>query len=337
MKPRKDKKIIEFGSKTVIAIILFIIFILILFLTLTHYKNQINKNVKEKHNEPEPDTTFELTYKRNEECLSYLDNLKDINHNTLNVSNYKDTILLYNTVYEDCTDGSCNDETKKETEKQYIVCLTDIKYSNEEEEYNLEEALEKKKITIEELENKLNKDGLSKIIIKEEVKYDTTAPVLDIGYVYIDEGQTYTVDRFIKSCKDDSGEKCILSFTKEEMSEYTKVGTYDVEISAKDSSGNEVKKTTRLIIRGKQVAQKPQAGTTNNDQTTTPTNPEPKPSDSNQTSGDGNSGKEEDKDKDKDKDNTTTDDKNTVAITPNNSDNVVAFIIDNKISNEEIT
>lgn len=334
MKPRKDKKIIEFGSKTVIAIILFIIFVLILFLTLTHYKNQINKNVKEKHNEPEPDTTFELTYKRNEECLTYLDNLKDINHNTLNVSNYKDTILLYNTVYEDCTDGSCNDETKKETEKQYIVCLTDIKYSNEEEEYNLEEALEKKKITTEELENKLSKDGLSKIIIKEEVKYDTTAPVLDVGWVYINEGQSYTADRFVKSCTDDSKEKCNISFTSEDMGKYTKADTYDVEISAKDSSGNEVKKTTRLIIRGKQVTPKPPTPT--DDTTTTPpTNPDTKPSDTNPDTGDGSSGTEEDKDKDKN--NTTTDDKNTVAITPNNSDNVVAFIIDNKISNEEIT
>lgn len=272
MKPRKDKKIIEFGSKTVLAIILFIIFVLILFLTLMHYKNQINKNVKDQNNETEPDTTFKLTYEKNEDCLSYLDNLKDINYNTLNVSNYKNTIFLYNTIYGDCTDEACTDETKKELEKQYIVCLTDIKYSNEEEEYNLEEALEKKKLTIEKLENELSKNELSKVIIKEEVKYDTTAPVLDIGYVYIDEGQTYTVDRFIKSCTDDSGEKCILSFTKDEMSKYEKAGTYDVEISAKDSSGNEVKKTTRLIIKGKSVSTTPPTGTTNNNQTTAPTN-----------------------------------------------------------------
>lgn len=287
MKANKKRSTIEFSSKSVIAIILLVVFALILFLTVSNYNKQISKSNKSKNKLQEDDTTFELTYNENKECLSYLDNLKDINYNTLNVSNYKDTIFLYNTIYEECSDGTCTDETKKEIERHYIVCLTDIKYLNDDEEYGIEEAIEKKKITIEELEKKLSDDRLSKVIIKEEVKYDTTAPVLDVGYVYIEEGQQYTVDRFIKSCTDDSGESCILSFTKDEMSKYEKAGTYDLEISAKDSSGNEVKKTTRLIIKGKQVTPKPPTTTPTTPATPT-TNPESKPTESDQQTGEPN-------------------------------------------------
>ena len=256
MKSNRKRNSIEFSSKTVVAIILLILFMLLLFFTVSHYKNQINKSTKNKSKE-EIDNSFELVYSEDKECLSYLDNLKEINYNAINVSNYKESIFLYNTVYEDCSDGTCDDETKKEIEKDYIVCLTDIKYSSDDEDYDIEEAIEQKKITIEELEKRLNDDGLSKVIIKEEIEYDTTAPTLDVGYVYIEEGQQYTVDRFVKSCVDDSGEKCILKFTDDEMGEYEKAGTYDVEISAKDSSGNEVKKTTKLVIKGKTVTQKP--------------------------------------------------------------------------------
>lgn len=287
MKANKKRSTIEFSSKSVIAIILLVVFALILFLTVSNYNKQISKSNKSKNKLQEDDTTFELKYNENKECLSYLDNLKDINYNTLNVSNYKDTIFLYNTIYEECSDGTCTDETKKEIERHYIVCLTDIKYLNDDEEYGIEEAIEKKKITIEELEKKLSDDRLSKVIIKEEVKYDTTAPVLDVGYVYIEEGQQYTVDRFIKSCTDDSGESCILSFTKDEMSKYEKAGTYDLEISAKDSSGNEVKKTTRLIIKGKQVTPKPPTTTPTTPATPT-TNPESKPTESDQQTGEPN-------------------------------------------------
>lgn len=286
MKPIERKSSIEFSSKSVMIIVLLLIFLLVLFFTVTHYKNQLNKNKKTTSNEEHVDTTFKLTYDENKECLSYLDNLKDINYNALNVSNYKDTIILYNTIYESCENGECSNE-KKEIERHYIACLSNIKYSNDEEEYEIKDALEKNKITIEKLEKELNSNGLSKVIIKEEIKYDTTAPILDIGYVYINEGQTYTANRFIKSCTDDSNEECIISFTNEDMGKYTKAGTYDVEISAKDSSGNEVKKTTRLIIRGKTVVQKPSTPT-NNTPTEPPKTPESQPSNPDQsTSGDG--------------------------------------------------
>lgn len=91
---------------------------------------------------------------------------------------------------------------------------------------------------------------------------DTENPVLVTKEVKIDESNTYKAEDFVKECKDNSKKDCIIEFYQEavdsngnklDYSSYTKSGTYEIEIIAKDESGNKTspQKATLTIGSGK--------------------------------------------------------------------------------------
>lgn len=106
-------------------------------------------------------------------------------------------------------------------------------------------------------DTKYNKIGSFKVVIKiNDKNYETTlnvvdklAPTLKLKELTITLGDKFEINSFVESCTDNSEEDCILSY--KENNKYTKVGTYDVTIIAKDKSDNVVEETTKLIIKNK--------------------------------------------------------------------------------------
>lgn len=104
-----------------------------------------------------------------------------------------------------------------------------------------------------------NKIGSFKVVIKINNKnYETTlnindtiAPTLKLKELTITLDDKFEVKDFVESCKDNSEEDCTLSY--KENKKYTKAGTYDVTIIAKDKSNNETEETTKLIIKNKKT------------------------------------------------------------------------------------
>lgn len=102
----------------------------------------------------------------------------------------------------------------------------------------------------------LDKIGVYKAIIKvdgEEYESlitveDKDAPTLEVKDVTIKTRDKYSVKDFVSSCNDNSGEECILEFATKEMEDYKESGTYEIDIIAKDISGNEAKAQAKLII-----------------------------------------------------------------------------------------
>ena len=107
---------------------------------------------------------------------------------------------------------------------------------------------------------KYDKVGTYKVVINiDDIKYDTTLNVVDttkpdlkLKSVTIVFGKKYEITDFVDNCTDNSGEECILSYKEDKI--YDKVGTYDIVIIAKDSSGNELEETTKLEILKKQTS-----------------------------------------------------------------------------------
>ena len=81
---------------------------------------------------------------------------------------------------------------------------------------------------------------------------DTTKPDLKLKSVSIVVGDKYEINDFVDSCTDNSGDECILSYKEDKV--YDKIGTYNIVIIAKDSSGNEVEEQTNLEIVNKKVS-----------------------------------------------------------------------------------
>lgn len=81
---------------------------------------------------------------------------------------------------------------------------------------------------------------------------DTTKPDLKLKSVSIVVGDKYEINDFVDSCTDNSGDECILSYKEDKV--YDKIGTYNIVIIAKDSSGNEIEEQTNLEIVNKKVS-----------------------------------------------------------------------------------
>jgi len=90
---------------------------------------------------------------------------------------------------------------------------------------------------------------------------DTTKPDLEVKELTIREDGSYNANDFIKNCIDNSNDKCNISFYEDgvdeegkpiDYSKYKNPGTYAIKISAKDSSGNQIVKETKLTIGNKQ-------------------------------------------------------------------------------------
>lgn len=93
---------------------------------------------------------------------------------------------------------------------------------------------------------------------------DTIMPELTLKEVSIKENESYNYNDFITSCSDNSKHDCVVSFYKEgtdqegkivNYANYKKAGTYSIKISAKDESGNETIKETKLIITTNKVTE----------------------------------------------------------------------------------
>lgn len=106
-------------------------------------------------------------------------------------------------------------------------------------------------------DTKYNKIGSFKVVMKiNDKNYETTinivdtlAPTLKLKELTITLGDKFEINSFVESCTDNSKEDCILSY--KENKKYTKAGTYDVTIIAKDKSDNVAEETTKLIIKNK--------------------------------------------------------------------------------------
>ena len=86
---------------------------------------------------------------------------------------------------------------------------------------------------------------------------DTEKPTLTLKNVTINENGNYSANDFVSKCTDNSGDKCIISFYEDAVDEngnkikftsYREKGTYNIKISAKDGSGNEIVKDATLSI-----------------------------------------------------------------------------------------
>lgn len=119
-------------------------------------------------------------------------------------------------------------------------------------------------------DTKYNKIGSFKVVIKiNDKNYETTlnvvdklAPTLKLKELTITLGDKFEINSFVESCTDNSEEDCILSY--KENKKYTKVGTYDVTIIAKDKSDNVVEETTKLIVKNKKNTNETQTNNNNN-------------------------------------------------------------------------
>lgn len=91
---------------------------------------------------------------------------------------------------------------------------------------------------------------------------DTESPIIVVKDVTIAKNNTYSAEDFIKECKDNSKQACIIEFYEDATSEsgekidyanYKNEGTYIVEIIAKDEYGNKTtpQKATLIIGSGK--------------------------------------------------------------------------------------
>ena len=119
-------------------------------------------------------------------------------------------------------------------------------------------------------DTKYNKIGSFKVVIKiNDKNYETTlnvvdklAPTLKLKELTITLGDKFEINSFVESCTDNSEEDCILSY--KENKKYTKVGTYDVTIIAKDKSDNVAEETTKLIVKNKKTTNETQTNNNNN-------------------------------------------------------------------------
>lgn len=133
---------------------------------------------------------------------------------------------------------SINDLFSKDIEVTY-----EIKYYLDNEEIN---PTSYDKIGVYEVKVLINDETYQTKITVE----DTIKPVLKLKEVSINEGESYKIDDFIDNCTDNSGETCLYEYKN--FATYSKEGTYDITIIAKDSSSNAVEETTKLNIKSKQ-------------------------------------------------------------------------------------
>ena len=133
---------------------------------------------------------------------------------------------------------SINDLFSKDIEVTY-----EIKYYLDNEEIN---PTSYDKIGVYEVKVLINDETYQTKITVE----DTIKPVLKLKEVSINEGEVYKIEDFIDSCTDNSGETCLFEYKN--PATYSKEGTYDITIIAKDSSSNAVEETTKLNIKSKQ-------------------------------------------------------------------------------------
>lgn len=86
---------------------------------------------------------------------------------------------------------------------------------------------------------------------------DTTAPNLTLKDVSISTGSTYSFSDFVASCDDNSKEECNISYYDSATDQdgnvinyanYTEKGSYEIQIMAKDSTGNQTISKAKLNI-----------------------------------------------------------------------------------------
>lgn len=83
---------------------------------------------------------------------------------------------------------------------------------------------------------------------------DKEAPTLKTRDVTIKLRNKYSINDFIESCTDNSLDNCKIDYAYSEMGDYNTIGTYDIDIIAMDSSGNETTSQAKLTIEGSNSA-----------------------------------------------------------------------------------
>lgn len=132
------------------------------------------------------------------------------------------------------------------------------------------ENVKEKDIKINYKKVSLDKVGKYNVVIKIYGKkfkttlnvIDTESPILKVKDFNIEVGDSYSPNDFVESCTDNNGKDCIIEFytlslTQDgknyDFSNFTKEGTYSVQIIAKDESGNETPPSTATLSIGKKT------------------------------------------------------------------------------------
>lgn len=174
--------------------------------------------------------------------LGYGNNIEATDSNEL----FTETVVKYEEVekinVKDKIEVEIN--TKLPSINNYIYTIDEgiINYYKNNKEVNKKDVI-KNTGTYKVVININDKLYESKLIVK-----DTIKPKLQLKEVTIYEGQTYNVNSFIKKCTDNSNNKCIINYKNDKMKKYTKIGTYDIVISAKDKNNNSTEVKTKLNI-----------------------------------------------------------------------------------------
>lgn len=95
---------------------------------------------------------------------------------------------------------------------------------------------------------------------------DTEAPVLEVKDINILTGKKYSANDFVKSCSDNSNDKCIIEFydlatdqdgNKINYEDFSKEGSYEIQIIAKDETGNQTAPQKVKLTISKNENEKP--------------------------------------------------------------------------------
>jgi len=148
-------------------------------------------------------------------------------------------------------------ESELPSPKDFGKNLTDaqIEYYYENEKVELESLEEVKTYQVKVIKNENTYESSLEVI-------DKKAPNLRLKKITIQETDNYVASSFVDYCKDNSKKECQIMFAKEEDSVKQEIGEYEIEIIAKDESGNETKEKTTLNIIKKETAKPKQPTTT---------------------------------------------------------------------------
>lgn len=236
---KTKRKLIIIGSIVLVAVIILIIILISIFKKNNNSNNpKINNNillrqvVNTEVNKALPDKT------------SYFEKLANTDLDKITLT-YPDNLEI----------GINADDCPKEN-LEAINNILDKTSDEPLENYTCIKYVPVKTGTYDVLLNYNNKDYTIKLNVK-----DLTAPSLVLKNVEITAGDSYSVNDFVESCKDNYDAECVVNYYYNsyedtdntlDYSTYTEEGTYDIKIAAGDSNGNlSLPLTTTLTVKPK--------------------------------------------------------------------------------------
>ncbi len=122
-----------------------------------------------------------------------------------------------------------------------------IEFFIDKQKYDLKNLSERNNYQVKIIIN--NQEYISKLEVKDDL-----APELELKEHTINEKDSYKIEDFITRCEDNSKATCLYNYETEEMNKIESSGIHEINIIAKDQSGNETIGKTKLIINKKTQA-----------------------------------------------------------------------------------